>query len=114
MRSLEQLISSAEALASALDDASGSEHHRSKEIRRFFSKHKMSHRETILKLKSMIDHDEGLLNSIDNELIQLCYPVESEEHETERVKEFIALLTSRTEFVKHLFLIQNSPLIGFD
>lgn len=114
MTDLEKLKESADALTLALDAASGGEHHYSKEIRRFFKNHNLPHRETVLKFKSMIDHDEGLLNSIDNQLIQLCYSGNSEEHEKTRVQEFIALLTSKTEFVKRLFLISNTSLIGFD
>ena len=113
MSDLVRLRERAEALASALDDASGSEHHYSKQMRRFFKNHKMPHRETILKFKSMIDHDDGLLNSIDNELIQLCYPESSKEHEDQRVQQFIALLTSKTEFIKSLFLLPDTSLIGF-
>ena len=112
MRDLVQLHARAESLASALDGAIGHEHHYSKQMRRFFNNHKIPHRETLLKFKSMIDHDDGLLNSIDNELIQLCYPATEKEDEEQRVKTFIALLTSKTEFVKSLFLLPNTSLIG--
>ena len=113
MGELEKLKESANALTLALDAATGGEHHFSKEIRRFFKNYNFPHRETVLKFRHMIDHDDGLLDSIDNELIQLCYPDNSEEAETLRVEQFITLLTSKTEFVKRLFLISNSSLIGF-
>ena len=114
MSGLNKLRECAESMADALDDAFGSEHPYSKKIRRFFKNHNLPHRETILKFKSMIDHDDGLLDSVDNELMQLCYPAASKEHEEQRVKEFIALLTSKTKFVKRLLLLPNSNLIGFE
>jgi len=114
MTDLNKLRECAETMAFALDDASGSEHHYSKQIRRFFKNHNFPHRETILQFKSMIDHDEGLLDSVDKELIQLCYPTTSQEHEEQRIKEFIALLTSKTRFIKCLLLLPNSSLIGFE
>ncbi|GGX66003.1 hypothetical protein GCM10011309_15380 [Litorimonas cladophorae] len=114
MTAIKHLVESTEALCISLDDATGWEHHYSKQLRRFVNNNEMTHRRVISKFKSMIDHDEGLLNSIDNELIQLCFPAESKEFEEQRIKQFISLLESKTEFVKRLFLIPNSSLIGFE
>ncbi len=112
MMEIDQFKASAESLAVSLDNASGSEHHFSKQIRRFFKNGEHSTKEIISKFKFMIDHDDGLLNSIDNELIQLCYPCDANDFEKERIKQFISLLESKTEFVKRLFLLPNSSLIG--
>ena len=114
MSDLNQLKASAESLTSSLDSATGYEHHYSKQTIRFFKQNEISRRDIISKFKFMINQNDGLLNSIDNELIQLCYPVESKDHEEERIKQFIDLLQSKTEFVKQLFLIPNSSPLGFE
>ena len=114
MIALERLMESAEALAKALDELAGCEDSRSKQIRRTIKSGQAAHKDTILKLNNMIDHEDGLLNSIDNELIQLCYATGSSEGEKARVETFITLLTKKTEFVKHLILTPNSSLIGFE
>jgi hypothetical protein len=67
-----------------------------------------------LQFKTKIDHDDGLLNSIDNELIQLCYASDDRENEHDRVQMCIELITAKTEFVKQLFLLPNSNLTGFE
>ena len=38
--------------------------------------------------------------------------VTGNEHQAKPVKKFIALLTCKTELLKRLFLIQNSPIMG--
>ena len=102
MTTIEKLNSKAEAFINALDDATGHEHHYSKTIRRFISKKDLSQSDLKSKFLSLIDHDEGLLNSADNELIQLCYPQANQVDEAYRIGCFTALLTAKTELTKTL------------
>ena len=114
MNTLLKLYESAEALASTLDKASGGEHHYSKEIRRFLERNRTTHSEVIIKFKMMIDHDDGLLNSIDNEIVQLCYASDNPKYEHARIQQCIELIAAKTKFIKQLFLLPNTSLTGID
>ena len=102
---MESLISSAKALASALDSLEGSEHPSSKTIRRYLDKFDGTESELVSRFKTMIDHREGLLDSVDNGLIQICYSTDSREHERNRVQMCIEIITAKTNFVKNILAI---------
>ena len=102
---MEALISSAKALADTLDISYGSEHPRSKSIRRYLDKFNGTKSDLISKFKAMIDHEDGLFDSIDNDLIQLCYAQENIEDEHDRVQMCIALITAKTAFAKNLIAV---------
>jgi hypothetical protein len=102
---MKALISSAQNLANALDVSYGSEHPQSKTIRRYLNKFNGTQAEIITKFRSLIDHDDGLLDSVDNDLIQLCYASDDKEHEHDRVQTCIALISARTTFVKNILAV---------
>jgi len=102
---MESLISSAKALADALDNLDGAEHPWSKTIRRFLNKSGGTQSELVSKFKTMIDHEDGLLDSVDNELIQICYSTDNREHEHRRVQMCIEIITAKTTFVKNILAI---------
>lgn len=98
---MSDLISSARALANALDNTYA-EHPSSKTIGRYLDKFNGTPSEMATKFKELINHEDGLLDSVDNELIQLCYASDEKEHEHERVQMCIALITAKTAFVKNV------------
>jgi len=102
---MSSLIDSATKLTVALDCASGHEHHWSKTIRRTLNKYNGTGIELADKLRGFIDHDEGLLDSIDNELIQRCYASNNSEHENDRIQMCIALINAKTAFVKNVIQV---------
>jgi len=102
---VEALISSARNLAKALDYSYGSEQPQSKTIRRYLNKFDGTQAEITIKFKNLIGHDDGLLNSVDNDLIQLCYASENKEHEHDRVQTCIAIITAKTIFVKNILAL---------
>lgn len=96
------LILSANTLATVLNNLNGGEDSRSKTIRRYINKFDGTPLEMAAKFKVLINHEDGLLDSVDNEIIQLCHASENREHEHERVQMCIALITAKTTFVKNV------------
>ena len=104
---MSDLVSSAEALTNALDNLDGSEHPWSKTIRRFLKKTNGDVHEITRKFRDFISHDDGLLDSIDNDLIQLCYASSNKEDEYARVQMCIELITSKTAFMKNMLIAEQ-------
>ncbi len=106
MSNVHKLSNAALEMCRTLDEASGDEHHFSKSIRRYLDRLLPTNvkgqgvQEIISKFESFIDHDDGLLNSTDNVLIQLLYPHTNDKFEENRIESAINLLTARTEFLK--------------
>lgn len=105
---MEALITSTKFLANTLDEVQSSEAAWSKKIRRYLERFNGTESELAAELRGFIAHEDGLLNSIDNELIQLCYASTDTSHDKSRVKMCISLISAKTDFVKQLLLLSEN------
>ena len=104
---VDHLLGATEELAAALANMEGEQHHAVKDLRRILDNQPMPPANIVLRLKFMVDHDDGLLNAVESDLIQTAYDINRDE---ETRLSFIRTLNATIEFSKALALTHASTL----
>ena len=99
---VDHLLGTTEELVAALVEMDDEHHRSAKELRRrVLGKQSMPSARVVAELKTMVDHEEGLLNAIETDLIQIAYDINNNE---ESRLAFIRTLNATIEFSKALAL----------